>query len=243
MRSVARSRPAHETFAGSRSRFEVLLRLPGGRETTLAWLERLRALPDPLTGEADERHFRADLPLLPPGTEVALVRRALAISAQGELLASDLVESVQLRRFLVDDPSGRSERPSFDLSKAQELAEFRIDRSGAHALRALGADEYDFNDFGRHGEDPFEGDQRSWSWLKPGLVTCAGCHAQPGIYSVNSFTRMTSGPGTVLQLQPHGRPSVFVEADRAQLEERALGSARDNDSFRALLAGWNPAPR
>ena len=235
--------PGHETRFGERSRFEVLLRLPGGREPTLAWLERLRALPDPLTGAADERHFRADLPLLPPQTEVALVRRALAISAQGELLASDLVESVQLRRFLVEDPSGSSERPSCDLSKAQQVAEFRIDRSGAHALRVLGPEQYDFNDFGKHGEDPFEGDAQSWSWLKPGSVSCGACHAQPGIYSVNSFTRMTSGPGTILSISPHGRPSVFVEADRARLAEAALRSARDTDSFRALMAGWNPAPR
>ena len=235
--------PGHDTRFGERSRFEVLLRLPGAREATLAWLERLRALPDPLSGEGDERHFRADLPLLPPRTEIALVRRALAISAEGDLLASDLVESVQLRRFLSDDPSDRSERPTFDLSKAQELAEFRIDRSGAHALRALGPDEYDFNDFGRHGEDPFEGDAQSWSWLKPGLVSCGGCHAQPGIYSVNSFTRMTTGPGTILSISPHGRPSVFVEAERAKLEEQALRYARDNDSFRALMEGWKPAPR
>jgi hypothetical protein len=235
--------PAHEAHRGARSRFEVLLRLPGGRETTLAWLEKLRALPDPLTGAEDERRFRADLPGLPPGTEVALVRRALALCARGELVASDLVESVQLRRFLVEDPSGRAERFSMDLSKAQEVALFRIDRSGAHALRALGPDEYDFDEFGRHGEDPFEGTRETWGWRKPGLVRCAGCHAQPGIYSVNSFTRMSSGPGTILAVRPHDRPSVFVEADPAKLAERALLAARDQDSFRALLAGWKPAPR
>ncbi len=143
--------PSHEKSTDGRSRFEVLLRLPGGREATLAWLECLRALPDPLTGEKEERRFRADLPLLPAGTEVALVRRALAIDAHGELVAPQLVESVQLRRFLVADPSGKNEPFSFDLSKAQQLAEFRLDRSGAHELRVFGADEYDFGFLGSHG--------------------------------------------------------------------------------------------
>jgi hypothetical protein len=235
--------PAHEFHFDGRSRFEVLLRLPGGREPTLAWLERLRALPDPLTGPAEERRFRADLPLLPADTEVALVRRALAIDAQGELVATQLVESVQLRRFLVEDPSGKSEPFSFDISKAQQLAEFRIDRTRAHDLRALGPDEYDFSSLGSRGEDPFEGDQRSWSWRKPGLVRCGGCHAQPGIYSVNSFTRMATGPGTILQIRAPDRPSVLVEADPARLAEQALAFKRGRDSWKALVERWNAKPR
>ncbi len=230
--------PAHERDRDGRSRFEVLLRLPGGREPTLAWLERLRALPDPLTGPQAERRFRADLPLLPAQTEVALVRRALAIDAQGELVATQLVESVELRRFLVEDPSGTNPPFSFDLSKAQELAVFRLDRSGAHELRAFGADELDFPFLGSHGEDPFDGDLRSWGWLKPGQMRCGSCHAQPGIYSLNSFTRMPTGPGTVLQLTPGDRPSVLVEADTAVLEAQALAYKRGRDSWRALEPPW-----
>jgi len=235
--------PAHDVHFDGRSRFEVLLRMPGGRAATLAWLERLRALPDPLTGPDDERRFRADLPLLSAGTEVALVRRALSIDPSGDLVATDLVESVQLRRFTVEDPSGQSTRFSFDISKAQELAEFRLDRSGAHPLRAFGADEYDFSSLGSHGGDPFDGDPKSFGWLKPGLVRCAGCHAQPGIYSVNSFTRMSSGPGTILSIRANDRPSVLVEADTSTLVKQALAYKRGRDSWKALRRRWSETSR
>lgn len=219
--------PAHESFTRGRSYFDVLFRLPGGREETLAYLERLRALPDPLQGPEEDRRFRADIPQMPAGTAVALVRRALGIDEHGEPVPTQLVESVQLRRF--------------ESLEQQSMHEFRIDRSGKHTLREMTADEFDFSSFGSHGDDPFDATREGWSAHKPGLLRCVGCHGHPGIYSINSFTRLATGPGTILIVNPHDMPSVLVEAPSKRDETLILDSARTD--LESLRKRWDAKPR
>lgn len=94
------------------SAFLVFLRLPGGREATLDFLGRLAAFSEPLyLPNPDERTNRSypslpnpALPQWPRGTEVALVRRALLIDAEGRIVPSPLTESVQVRVLRVDTP-------------------------------------------------------------------------------------------------------------------------------------------
>lgn len=67
-----------------RSVFLVYLRVPGGKDATLSFVNAL------LTQSS---------PNLPDDTEVALVRRALLIDKEGEIIFSPLVLSVQVRHF------------------------------------------------------------------------------------------------------------------------------------------------
>src|SRR5207248_1090535 len=89
------------------STFLVMLRLPDGRASTLAFLDRLRSFDGPAwvdTTDNDLRPFspyypNPNLPQFPIGTRVALVRRALVVDASGRVVASPLTESVQLRTY------------------------------------------------------------------------------------------------------------------------------------------------
>jgi hypothetical protein len=97
------------------SAFLIFLRLPGGRDATRTFLKR----------NAGD---------LPAGGQVALVRRALLITAPAEITATDIVESIQVRRYEKNDLG---------------VAEFRLRRrlliAGKDAgLEAVGANERDF---------------------------------------------------------------------------------------------------
>jgi hypothetical protein len=210
--------PIHVAHFGARSHVEVLLRLPEGRAATLAYFERLRASP-------------TRPPQFPAGTAVALVRRLVLFDSRGELFLTPLVESVQLRtyRAIADPPAN-----SFDISKEQEVAELHLTRDGG--LRALREGEPDFSSFGTHGDDPFAEARRGEPWLhRTALQSCAFCHGQAGIHGFNSYTRMTSGPGTIPEVLPGNDQLLPVEGDaRAQLEA-TLEFRRDSDSWRALF--------
>ncbi len=67
-----------------RSVFLVFVRVPDGRDATLSFIETLNL----------ERS-----PSLPIGLDVALVRQALLVDKQGDLVLSPIVESIQLRHF------------------------------------------------------------------------------------------------------------------------------------------------
>jgi hypothetical protein len=106
----------------------VFLRVPGGREAALRYL----------------KETPGDLPV---GGEVALVRRALLIASTGDLLPSNLTESVQVR-------VGRE--------TGQHVEEFRLHRIPLFAgreggLLPTGETERDFKTgFASHAYDPFE---------------------------------------------------------------------------------------
>jgi len=93
--------------------FLVFVKLPGGRDATLAYLKRLAAFDKPLAvPNADEKRRgryqflpNPAVPQFPKGTEVALVRRALLIDTSRRIVASPLTESVQLRVMRTDTPA------------------------------------------------------------------------------------------------------------------------------------------
>lgn len=67
-----------------RSVFLIFVRVENGRAETLDFITSLQTELQPLT---------------PIGTEIALVRRMLLISNQGELILSPVIEKIQIRRF------------------------------------------------------------------------------------------------------------------------------------------------
>jgi hypothetical protein len=100
----------HNPF--NNSTFFIFLKLPGGREATLAFTKTLAGFQEPLyvtnTDEKTKRSYwhlpNPKLPQWPQGTEVALVRRALLLDSRGNVVASPLTESVQFRVMRIDTP-------------------------------------------------------------------------------------------------------------------------------------------
>jgi hypothetical protein len=80
---VATSHTNEFPFLG-RSVFLVFVRTPEGRNATLKFIQSLNTDPNPV---------------LPVGSDVALVRRMLLIDDQSNLILSPLIETIQLRHF------------------------------------------------------------------------------------------------------------------------------------------------
>src|ERR1051326_2164880 len=106
----------HRSQFSGRSVFLIFMQTPGGRADGTSYLKQLRDFPQPwvyridtniwinaVTGEATSNQTRvvanSDLPQFSPGTTFALVRQALLIDQDGDMIPSRLVESVQIRRY------------------------------------------------------------------------------------------------------------------------------------------------
>lgn len=239
--------PIHaESFEG-RSAFSVHLKLPGGRAKTVEYLEHLSSFDAPRVvappdvvqsyevGQLPKPVLvlNPETPQLPPGSAIALVRRMLLIDRQGRLAVSALVESVQIRWFRSFGEAPRLGQfldvgmpASFRLQ--QRVVEFDLDRGmlfadDAGGLRAIGSDERVFETFQTEGFDPFEQPREFREQFRiPHMERCVGCHGAPGIFSVQSYTRINSGPGTQLAgaaLLPTAR---LRPARLADVEEAAV---------------------
>jgi len=200
----------HARFFSGRSVFLVFIRLPGGRKETLAYLDKLDNAPSPWVlqrrkpGEVSRKDLLAlspDLPQFPAGTQVALVRQMVLVTDEGQPAAAPVTESVQVRVYRRIRPLG-VETPE-EVANAQAFVEFDLRRSDLFAgknggLHPVPPDEpaYLALNFLTNAKDPFEGDKEERdSQLMPVLKTCAACHAEPGVYSVHSFTRRFSSRG------------------------------------------------
>jgi hypothetical protein len=83
--------PTHVASFKGRSVFTVLIRLPGGRAKTEAFVKELS---------------EGKLPPLPSGSQTALLRRMLLIDANGHLRPTALTESLQLRVYEGPEDTG-----------------------------------------------------------------------------------------------------------------------------------------
>jgi hypothetical protein len=145
----------HAQFFGGRSTFFVFMRLPGadGREQTLKFLDDLRKRVSPE-------------PQFPSGTRLALMRQMQVIDEGGQLVTTDVTESLQLR--------------------GQGVFELKLNRrelfAGKPSLKLV-------------GEDDLERDYLLFlgNNLGPGpskvVKSCFHCHQGRGINSVLSYSR------------------------------------------------------
>jgi hypothetical protein len=179
----------HFEGAGGRAMHIVFLRLPGGRAATEGYLKELR---------------RDSVKQFPPGTMVAMVRRALAVDGSAKVRVTPVTELVQIRvyRRIPKDPKANLHG---DFGE-QDVYEFVLDRAklfaGEHGLRSVGPDER-AEPFARsEGDDPFEERgprrHRTEEPKEPQMKSCIQCHQAPGIYSVASMERGFKGPGSEL---------------------------------------------
>ncbi len=193
--SAFSERPTAIVHFSGRSRFLLFMRLPGGRDATLAYVTKLRSWPTPpvIVGDTGAPLLNLALPQFPAGTEVALVRQAIAIDADGKLVPTALTESVQLRVYRAITPGTQYinyiNGPS---SHDQDFFEFRMSRPELFAqhgggLVAVRSGETEYATFSTHGRDPFE----SAKTERQGVILerCLGCHADSGIHSVQSRTQ------------------------------------------------------
>jgi hypothetical protein len=167
----------HLDGAGGRAVHIIFLRLPGGRAATERYLKELD---------------RDSVTQFPPGTMVAMVRRALAVDRSAKVRVTPVTELVQIRvyRQIPEAPRGPSHRRV--RPEEQDVYEFVLDRrmlfAGQHGLRAVGPDDPE-EPFGRsEGDDPFERRARRPGELEQAqLKTCIQCHAAAGVHSVLSM--------------------------------------------------------
>lgn len=179
-------------FSG-RSRFLVFMRLPGGRDATLAYIHKLRSSAEPplLKSGSQGARLNLALPQFPVGTVVALVRQMIVIDNQGKLTPTALTESVQLRVYHAVTPGTEFMNyingPS---SHDQDFVECRMRRQELFArqsggLVAVHPGETEFATFSTHGADAFES---TTPLGQQGVILerCRGCHSDSGIHSVQS---------------------------------------------------------
>jgi hypothetical protein len=225
------------------SAFLVFLRLPDGRAATLAYLKRLRAFNEPVLVRAEDGERRSQpflpnprLPAFPPGTEVALVRRALLVTIPPAPVPSALTESVQVRVYrevpdmtaqTLDAALGGGTAANRRARAWQSFQEFRLNRGllfagRAGGLHAVGPDEHDFDTgFGAHAFDEFEAHFTGQSFTGPRFAVtenCFACHSFPGAYSFNSFFNYR---GSNLREGDTGRPASLSEVSSAEAAEAA----------------------
>ena len=226
----------HVEFTEGRSVFTVYLNLPGGRQSTLGYLKKLMSFPEPWIWEPNYPTFpyarppvalNPALPQFPQGTMVALLRQAILIDNQGNLVPARLTESLQIRVYRLDPKEDKLSNPP-----NQDVFELRLRRKDVFAgraggLRVVETDEEDFSNlmalFGEGGRYPK-------SSLRPSapVAACSSCHSGVNIFSVMTYTR-AAGPAT--------RRTPWLEAGRLDWEAKQTIQWKQQHFSWGLLRG------
>jgi hypothetical protein len=211
----------HVEMLSGRSVFKVYIRIPGGRQTTLAYLATLNLYPTPwalrpadiATTYPDHNkvrwsplRFDPHTPQFPPGTILALVRQMMVIDDQLAPVPTPVTQKVQFRVYKDVGPA------TADVGARQLPFEFvlrRRDLLGAAAvgLHAVAADESEY----QLTTIPMGGSRDQLLGGPVVLSTCARCHSADGIFSVNSYTSPFSPDRANPQLLPAHVPDVEAQ--------------------------------
>jgi hypothetical protein len=236
LRNFESTVPTHIFYFGGRSVFTVLFKHPGGRKTGLDYFARLRSF-RPIWVDATNRDAGAieqslnpELPQFPQGAQWALVRRMCVIDSEGEIRATQIIESIQVRTYdFVAKTIPFEKRES-----AQTFQEFQMSAAPGSPLVPVRPGDKNFNtlffskgidafEYWKNSNPPMEQDiNRSKSET---LKTCLECHSGPGIHSVNSFTRGLS------------MESSRLPTDIAEAENRAH-DAESNSQWKKRHFTW-----
>ena len=178
----------HFEGAGGRAAHVIFLRLPQGRAAAEKFLKDLR--PNAI------QQF-------PPGTMLAMVRKAMAIDRSNKIRPTPITELVQIRVYR-RIPENRHANMEGDFGQ-QDVYEFILDRpqlfAGKPGLRALTPDD-PAQPFARNEGDPFvrmlrepAQDPAAINGMRlPSLKNCIHCHQAPGVHSVLSMNRAFQDP-------------------------------------------------
>ena len=182
--------PAHFSVFRARSSFELRFRHPGGREAGEKYLEDLAAMPAPLVfekpakpiptfGDSDKEWPNPETPQFPVGTMWALVRRAQLADAQGNLVASPIIESVEVRvyRTMESVVSNMDAQTFFEWELSRRLL---LGKGGFHRTTPAVARFGQFLPAMNNSEE--DAMTRKLDPAQP--LLCFACHQAPGIHSV-----------------------------------------------------------
>jgi hypothetical protein len=238
----------HDSFFSGRSSFLVFLRLPGGRKATFDYLKALWDAPMPL---APSPHFsplqdeapNPNLPQLPAGTQVALVRQMTLFDSQGRLMPTPITESVQIRVYRSVAPSAT---PAVGIDQmitksGQDCYAIRLSRpllfaNQSGGLRAARPDERDFTLFGGGGPDEgSSGHYASLASYQPVVKACVMCHREVGLQSLRTLGRLQK-PNPLQRDLPSGafEPRWWQDA-------RVLSWKQSQNNWRLLSGYLKPA--
>lgn len=219
---------AHSKDVEYRSVFHVFIRLPGDRQETLRYLKELgdfqnqwitdkpapaieaRTTPNGGINYVDI-YVNPDTPQVPVGTRVALVDQALLIDKTGQLIASPLINNVQVRAYLQVEFDHDRSKP------LQAFAEFDLRpwdlMKGSAALKAIEPLERKFSTILSNG-DPFERRLSGQPLRQPAprLKSCIDCHSGWGVHSINSRAQLFELRSLLPPRFKEGKPSDLATA-------------------------------
>lgn len=236
--------PSHASHF-SRSTFLVFIRFPDGRAAALKYFRRLNLFPNPIlpneqpfgrigTG-ANQRRVRGalwrvnpDLPQIPAGTQVALVRRMMLIDTDGELVASKICQMVQLRVYR--DVAKGIDIPGPKRAGSQDFFEYKMSRAALFAGEAGGLKPVDlqqptYTTFMSHGEVEFR--------HPPSPPNCSTCHQKSGIHSIQSYAKFG-----FTQAAMHGSQLKQIAAGRERDVYWALRRKKERADWGMLRGYW-----
>jgi hypothetical protein len=121
--------PIHTNYYRGRAAFLVYLHLPDGVQSTEAYLTKLNEAMEASTAETAGS---LALPQFPVGTAVALVRQMSAISTQGQITPTPIIQTVQLRAYRQVGGDIK------DHAASQAMVKFKLDRAALFAEAAGG---------------------------------------------------------------------------------------------------------
>ena len=212
----------------SHSSFSIFISLPAGREATISYLKKLWEFPQPFVLDRmfpDEQRAKLnpDLPQLPYGAKLALVRKMLLIDDRGDIVPSNFTESVQMRVFHAPSRVDYPTEPDF--AGDQDFFVFKMSRRKLFAgesggLRAVQKGEKEFIVFSSHGYDMFEQsiEQALWRRMPVTLHSCAACHRNQGIHSVLIAGKMLKPNSFRNYFHPQSEPHAAAEWKRRRYD-------------------------
>ena len=219
----------------SESTFLVFVRLPGGRQQSLAYLKQLSDYPDPLIAKQNMLDQNPDIPQFPAGTRSALVRQMMLIDTNGKIVPAHITESVQTRLYRTVPTNfmdtGERDEAEFDLSREDLFA------GGSGGLRQLGPNDKRFPVFMTHDEDPFEQPKRSAGRFGPTAVlgSCSACHEGSGIHSVCTYMCNARRPQIYFFL---GDVVGLFEAKPDEMQQAYILAKQSRHDFGLLEGLW-----
>ena len=180
------------------------MRLAAGRKATFDYLQTLWDFPQPwIPRHDDDRHEQTienpNLPQFPAGTEVALLRQMMLFDNQGNIEATPLTESVQIRVYRKITPMDLANPSTVDEAidrSGQDFYQIRLSRpllfaNRSGGLRATERNEKEFAMFNAFGPDEGEPSQFiSLDQYEPVLHSCFICHSHGGVNSLNTRGRL-----------------------------------------------------
>jgi hypothetical protein len=250
--------PTHDHSSDGHSAFLVKLRLPGGKQAAISYLNKLNTFEhfwvyqtntSPFASTNSPREIltlNTNLPEFPTNTEWALVRRMFVIDADGHIQPTRITESIQLRRYLaIARPimvmvTNHNGGVSAQFIPPQNVYEFQMSRRRNCGLREVARDEKDFlfvhflgkgfDLFEWKSNDPKVPDSSTFKTMV--LESCRTCHVAPGIYSVNVYAGL-------FHARSIDSPQLF-NIDAIHEVNASMNWKREQFSWGLLQGLWQP---